>query len=109
VIASGGTIGVTHDDGSGAADAGGSPDATAPPDAEIADAASEPFAGPPKSCEDVGKLPGYNSCCLGKYCAGACMSGKECRCGTLIGGCIWPEVCCGGICVGVNNVACKEK
>lgn len=55
--------------------------------------------GGPQSCADIGKFPGKANCCGGAYCAGGCNL-NDCVCGTTIGGCIWPAVCCKGLCVG---------
>jgi hypothetical protein len=103
---SGGT-GPAVGQGGGTAGSGGGPEAAPSADATsdssaAPDAAPEPFSGPPKSCDDVGKLPGKSTCCQGAYCAGGCVYGKECGCGSVQYGCIWPELCCGGACVGAK-------
>lgn len=51
----------------------------------------------PATCDDVGKFPGYATCCDGEYCAGACFpksgGGERCECADF-DGCPWPLVCC---------------
>jgi hypothetical protein len=66
-------------------------------------------AGPgPTSCDDVGKYPGLATCCKGEYCAGYCNDdlGVGCACASVLGGCIWPAVCCGGVCT--SPTRCNE-
>lgn len=57
------------------------------PDREIPDANHEP------TCDDVGKYPGWSTCCEGGYCAGFCLGGT-CHCDMSFTGCPWPLVCC---------------
>lgn len=64
-------------------------------------------SGAPTSCADVGQGIWYDSCCEGKYCGGWCILDVKCQCGTTIGGCLWPAVCCGGLCVGARTELCK--
>jgi hypothetical protein len=68
-----------------------------------ADSEPEDDSGP--TCADVGKLPGFSTCCNGKYCAGECVAGGPgqpplCKCSSIHGGCIWPLSCCAGTCKG---------
>jgi hypothetical protein len=58
----------------------------------------DPTKGP-SSCADVGDHVGYASCCQGQYCAGWCKPDGSCDCGGTTG-CLWPEVCGSGGCVG---------
>lgn len=57
------------------------------PDREIPDANHVP------TCDDVGRYPGWSSCCEGGYCAGKCVGGW-CFCDMSNNGCPWPLVCC---------------
>jgi hypothetical protein len=57
----------------------------------------------PGNCADVGHYPGTATCCKAQYCAGFCIGAESCRCGATEGGCIWPEVCCNGSCIGVST------
>ncbi|MEZ4222821.1 MAG: hypothetical protein R3B13_17905 [Polyangiaceae bacterium] len=72
-------------------------DGSSPPDATSADAADSGSVvsdgGP--TCAEVGKHTGVSACCSGTYCAGGCV-GKQpyCMCGSFVGGCPWPLVCC---------------
>ena len=91
----------------------GAPDATSgdagssdAPSAEAASSDPDWDAGP-KSCADVGKFPGEAACCQGEYCSGHCWTPSGgCSCGATLGGCIWPAVCCAGLCVGPCNSNC---
>ena len=62
----------------------------------------------PPTCADVGKYPSIATCCNGTYCAGGCWSepeaGHYCVCGNILGGCVWPLVCCSdpAACVGAS-------
>lgn len=58
------------------------------PEREIPDANHKP------TCDDVGKYPGFSSCCDGSYCAGWCSFGWWCYCDMSMTGCVWPLVCC---------------
>ncbi len=45
-----------------------------------------------RSCADVGKGPGIESCCSNEYCRGSCDTQGDCRCGGQA--CIVGSVCC---------------
>lgn len=82
-------------------------DAGAPGDATTG--AADWDAGP-QSCSDVGKFPGQAMCCQGAYCGGSCWTpAGNCGCGTMVGGCVWPAVCCNGLCVGPCNANCMGE
>ncbi|MBI3201934.1 MAG: hypothetical protein HYZ29_10355 [Myxococcales bacterium] len=106
--------------GAGGAGGGGSTADASGADGSVGDAAvdstatEDATAGPPDwdagpvSCSDVGKFPGQAMCCEQSYCAGKCWTATDkCSCGGTLGGCIWPAVCCGGMCVGPCSANCK--
>jgi hypothetical protein len=100
-VGSGGTTG-EGGSGNASSDGGG--------DAQPADASPGPpdMDAGPQSCADVGKFPGQAMCCEGAYCAGSCWTSEDsCSCQGTLGGCIWPTVCCSGMCVGPCSPACK--
>lgn len=87
-------------------------------DAPIVDASADerearayPDAAP-DGCADLGRYPGFATCCGGQYCQGACEKsadgGTVCSCGGILGGCPWPAACCHGACVGPASDLCKD-
>lgn len=113
--------------GAGGRWAGGAGGQWAPADASAHDGGTEDAAadggapgdaatGPadwdagPQNCSDVGKFPGQAKCCEANYCAGSCWNAADkCSCGGTLGGCIWPAVCCNGMCVGPCNPNCMGE
>lgn len=95
------------------ADAGhGGADGSSVDTGEPGDAATGPpdWDAGPQSCSDVGKFPGQAKCCEATYCAGSCWNAADkCSCGGTLGGCIWPTVCCNGMCVGPCNANCMGE
>ncbi len=87
-------------------DAGSPDDAGAYDDSGDGASSSGGTAGG-KTCEDVGKGYGVETCCNGKYCNGYCtQSGAECHC-LYSYGCAPNAICCPHLgCTSVET--CKE-
>lgn len=70
-----------------------------PADADVADVrpvdASD--SSRPRTCDDLGKGPGIDSCCDGGFCAGACTSSGYCICPEALLACPEGSVCCPGL------------
>lgn len=78
---------------------------------DVRDARTYPDAAP-DGCGDLGRYPGFATCCAEAYCQGTCEKsadgGTVCSCGGILGGCPWPAACCHGACVGPASDLCKD-